>query len=123
MRWRNITGIHNVVADDNSFTNGAPTTSNWEYDFVFDFAGTNPYYCSLHGGSGGVGMSKVITVEAATIFTNEDIPNYKYDLKQNYPNPFNPNTTIKYQIEFIVPVCLKIYNVLGNEVATLVNEN
>jgi plastocyanin len=122
VRWRNITGIHNVVADDNSFTSGAPSSSNWEYEFVFNNTGINPYYCSLHGGPGGVGMSGVITVEATTNITNEAISSYKYDLEQNYPNPFNPSTTIKYQIEFSEPVSLKIYNILGNEVAELVNE-
>ncbi len=48
-----------------------------------------------------------------------------FELKQNYPNPFNPSTTI----EFVIPenirgnVSLKIFDVLGKEVATLVNEN
>ena len=46
----------------------------------------------------------------------------KFVLEQNYPNPFNPSTKIKYQIATSNPVSLKIYDVLGNEVATLVNE-
>jgi len=45
-----------------------------------------------------------------------------YSLSNNYPNPFNPATTIKYQIPEISFVVLKVYDVLGNEITTLVNE-
>ncbi len=46
----------------------------------------------------------------------------EYQLGQNYPNPFNPTTIIKYSVVKSGNVSLKIYDVLGNEVATLVNE-
>lgn len=45
-----------------------------------------------------------------------------YALEQNYPNPFNPSTTIKFQLPKDGFVTLKVYDILGNEVATLVNE-
>lgn len=46
-----------------------------------------------------------------------------YILTQNYPNPFNPSTTIKYAIEKPGLVTLKVYDVLGKEVASLVNQD
>ncbi len=45
-----------------------------------------------------------------------------FRLEQNYPNPFNPSTTIKYQIPKAGLVQLKVYDVLGKELVTLVNE-
>jgi len=45
-----------------------------------------------------------------------------YTLFQNYPNPFNPKTVIGYQLSVTSHIMLKVYDIIGNEIATLVNE-
>jgi len=52
---------------------------------------------------------------------NPGIPK-EYVLHQNYPNPFNPSTVITYELPISGHVTLKVYDVLGNEIKTLVNE-
>jgi hypothetical protein len=44
-------------------------------------------------------------------------------LTQNYPNPFNPSTKIKYSIPQSSQVTIKVFDILGNEIETLVNED
>jgi len=65
--------------------------------------------------SGKINYSQIINVEinSATSFI----------LEQNYPNPFNPTTTIKFSVPTSGNVSLKVFDVLGNEVVSLVNEN
>jgi len=45
-----------------------------------------------------------------------------YSLSNNFPNPFNPTTTIKYSIPQGINVTLRVYDILGNEIATLIDE-
>jgi hypothetical protein len=61
--------------------------------------------------------------DISTGIDEEDFGNpIYYELFQNYPNPFNPITSIQYAVSSRQFVSLKVYDILGNEIATLVNE-
>lgn len=67
------------------------------------------------------GSKLMITRPATSVDRKEDLPK-EFMLYQNYPNPFNPRTTIRFSIAQRSHVSLKIFDVLGREVATLVNQ-
>jgi|GEM_PF-2777245 len=56
-----------------------------------------------------------------TSVENNDEPIHSFELFQNYPNPFNPNTTMSYQLPVASHVAIKVYDLLGREVAALVD--
>ena len=53
---------------------------------------------------------------------NQNINPYRYTLMQNYPNPYNPLTNISFSLPKISKVKIEVFNVLGQKVATLLNE-
>jgi hypothetical protein len=59
--------------------------------------------------------------ETALIFSDENSLPEHFVLYQNYPNPFNPTTAISFQLSAVSEVTLKVYDILGREVATLLN--
>lgn len=81
------------------------------------FGSTNVGYAVGDSGS----IYKTITGGLASVTNNITVP-LKYSLSQNYPNPFNPSTKINYVIKQSGFVSLKIFDLLGKEVASLVNE-
>ena len=64
----------------------------------------------------------LLGIDALTGVAQNPAAPYQYRLYNNYPNPFNPSTTIRYELKQEGSVSLKIYDVLGREVAALVNE-
>jgi len=85
---------------------------------VIDIA-TNTVVATIGGVQSPEGIA--ITIGPVGITDERAIPT-AYALSQNFPNPFNPKTIIKYDISEFSFVTLKIYDVLGNEITTLVNK-
>ncbi len=120
--WTNQQGFHNVVADDGSFTSGPASSSSWTYRKVFTAPGDFRYYCVIHGSPGGVGMSAIVHVSGiSTGITDRDEAPAKFTVEQNYPNPFNPSTVIRFDVPQTEHVTVKVYDILGQDVATLMN--
>ncbi|MDQ3019324.1 MAG: T9SS type A sorting domain-containing protein [Bacteroidota bacterium] len=75
---------------------------------------------AYNGISGSYGTVKFSPIKTG-IFGNNIVPD-KFKLEQNYPNPFNPSTVISYSLRIYGFVSLKVYDALGKEVTTLVNQ-
>ena len=128
LNWTTATELNNLGFDiqrkgkDNTyqtvaFINGKGTTTETnEYSFTDKTvdAGTYTYRLMQKDYDGTFAYSQEVEVEIS-------LP-LEYSLDQNYPNPFNPTTTISYSIPADNFVSIKLYDVLGNEVITLVNE-
>lgn len=83
------------------------------------FNNTIPFTLGVNGSISFEGGSLLIPVSVSE--TPSEIPT-EFALLQNYPNPFNPSTTIRYDVPERADVTLKIYDVMGREVAELIND-
>ncbi|MEW6702944.1 MAG: DUF1501 domain-containing protein [Bacteroidota bacterium] len=104
--------------------------NNGDVKFLYDFRQVYATMLKDHFGMTNQQVKDVLfkdfqTLPLLKLITNvedeKEIP-AQFTLSQNYPNPFNPETVINYQLSAFSFVTLKVYDVLGKEVATLVNE-
>lgn len=132
LNWLTITEKNNYGFEIERSKNSTDKSDNWEkigfvkgkgttteiqsYEFNDEYlpAGKYSYRLKQIDFDGTTSYSNIIEVDI-------DLPN-AFSLEQNYPNPFNPSTKINYQIPELSFVSLKVYDVLGNEIETLVNE-
>jgi hypothetical protein len=99
--------------------NSAWTPADFPGRYGFSAVDNAGNYYNLGRGYNFTLSYKMIVTEVESEIGN--VPGI-YTLSQNYPNPFNPNTTIRYQIPVRNLVTLKLYDILGREIITLVNE-
>jgi len=87
------------------------------YEYIWELAGFKNVLkgCIIDG---------VVYGDTTVVSVEDETPNLptEFSLSQNYPNPFNPTTTIKFTISDLRFTILKVYDILGNEITTLVNE-
>ncbi len=131
--WHIITGTnsdeeHWVVVTDNAGNqvwevrystlklNSLPESVEPTNDGGFIVCGTE------ENGNGGLTAMMLMRIRGGITDVKKNLSAESYYLSQNYPNPFNPNTKITFHIPKREHVSLKIYDVLGNELATLIDE-
>lgn len=125
-----VSSLNNVYTSGNGgvfrTTNGGQTFENFNFTISatpilsYTFIAIVNLAVGTSGSStGGVWIYTEGVIQSVTV-NNENASGYM--LKQNYPNPFNPSTQLEFGISNVGFVSLKIYDVLGIEIATLVNE-
>jgi hypothetical protein len=132
LAWQTATEVNNYGFDVERRTVGETVSGKWEkvgfvagngtsnsahsYSYTDNVITAGTYVYRLkqidNGGTFKYSSEAQVTVAVPTSFA----------LGQNYPNPFNPTTVINYQLPVTGSVSLKVYDVIGREVATLVNE-
>lgn len=127
IQWNRVEGSHTTTCNGTNGTIRPAGAASWDaplnsnnvtFKYIIQVAGIYNYVCTPHAPD----MAGTINASVSSISqTNEIVRGYK--LSQNFPNPFNPSTKISFSIPVNSLVLLKVYNNMGKEVETLLNEN
>ncbi|MBI5403622.1 MAG: T9SS type A sorting domain-containing protein [Ignavibacteriae bacterium] len=113
-----------ICYDNSSYTSYSPVNSTPNAGKTWGYYTDNQTGCTMTSGAAQANRPNVcftVTTLSNTGNFSNAIPR-EYSLNQNYPNPFNPVTKINYALPKQGLVTLRIYDVLGREIKTLVNE-
>ena len=120
-----LASIHDAIEVSQATWNANGTTSNGGFQVPFGGGmvaslapGTHYYVCTNHVLAGMKGTITVNPVTSVQIIENSTPSSFK--LNQNFPNPFNPVTSISFSIPRSSFITLKVFNLLGEEIQTLI---
>jgi uncharacterized membrane protein len=117
--WTDILYLEDFIRD----TLGITSLPNWYFAFGSAIsADGNRIGISAYPPGSNFSHAVMLTLNTIVPVETEANPVLQYQLDQNYPNPFNPSTTISFSIPQSTNVNLSVFNVLGERIATLINE-
>lgn len=115
VRW----GAWGVFVSSDNGQNWNEMTDGLRFTPINSFAFSSNHYVYI--GTDGQGILRS-SQKLITALEEDDNLNFAYSLYQNYPNPFNPTTTIKFGLAEAAVVHLSVYNIIGEQVIEIVNQ-